>query len=412
MRKFGNNTIAIMLAGAAVIAAGGCNMGPEALPADRGMYNAAVQQSGNEQLLLNMVRLKYREPMTFLQISSISSHRNYSANASGSVTIPEAGMKVFSPSAGTSYSEQPTLTYTTLEGEEFASRILTETDMSTFTLLARGGWSVEHLMRIMVERLGELQNYPTTGAEHKTDTEYERFVELACLWAKLQSRGDLNFMVSPGEPVVVAENIPADDVAADTYLAADESGYSLTKNPDGGYRMTKPGTPSLVVRIKYADKSQADRADELLGASPPRKRFDGGVVEKIELVSSHEATKHRRPGQVPIQLRSYSDMLYYVAQGIQTPPGHVEAGLIKKYKDTRGRVIDRRRLTKDLLDVRYSRSRPAGAFLAVKHRDGWFYIADGDVGSKDAFALLKIIFALQSKAPSGGQPVLTIPVSG
>lgn len=394
-------------------AAAGCSVGPAVLQGNRAAYNAAAQRSANEQLLLNLVRLKYREPMLFLRIGSISSHFNVSANASLSGTWPDASPDSYAAGAGASYSEQPTLTYTTLEGEEFANRILTETDMGTFTLLVRGGWNIEDLMRIMVERIGPLRNYPSESAGPQA-TSYEKFMELVGIWKGLQRGGDLSFLRAPGQTVVVAENIPPEQVDLSAQMAADQKGYSLVRDARGSYRLTRTGPPSLVVRVQYAGKEQADRADALLGIRPQRtKTPDGRIAERIRLVASHEYRREEGGprDEVPIQLRSYSDLLYYVAQGIEVPAAHEGQGLTKVYRDLGGRPVQRRKFTRDLLDVRCSTGRPADAFVAVRYRNHWFYIADSDPASKDAFALLSIVFALQSEEQPA-MPLLTIPVAG
>jgi len=134
----------------------------------------------------------------------------------------------------------------------------------------------------------------------------------------------------------------------------------------------------------------------------------------MELVPTHQisAGTEEVSEALAIQLRSFSDVLYYVAQGIEAPAEHRERGLTKTYTDARGRAVDRRALTADLLDVRCAALRPAGSFVAVRYRGCRYYIDDADPASKDAFALLSIVFALQSKERPGGQPVLTIPVSG
>jgi len=127
----------------------GCSLGPSALRSDRAAYNIAVQRSANEQMLLNLVRLKYRESALFLEIGAISSHFSYSANASFAATLPEGAPNTFAVGTGAGYAEQPTVTYAPLQGEQFASRLLEEINFATFLLLLRGGWDVDVLMRIL-----------------------------------------------------------------------------------------------------------------------------------------------------------------------------------------------------------------------------------------------------------------------
>ena len=49
----------------------GC-LGPRALRHSRVKYNDAIQRSADEQLLLNLVRLRYRDTPSFIELSSLS----------------------------------------------------------------------------------------------------------------------------------------------------------------------------------------------------------------------------------------------------------------------------------------------------------------------------------------------------
>ena len=55
----------------AVTACGG--LGASKVKGERSRYNIAIQGSNDEQLLLNLVRLKYRDTPFFLQVSSVAS---------------------------------------------------------------------------------------------------------------------------------------------------------------------------------------------------------------------------------------------------------------------------------------------------------------------------------------------------
>ena len=64
--------------------AAGCVTGPERIQATRTQYNVVLQQTANEQMLLNLVRLRYHEPVLFLEVSSLTSSFSLGANASAS----------------------------------------------------------------------------------------------------------------------------------------------------------------------------------------------------------------------------------------------------------------------------------------------------------------------------------------
>jgi hypothetical protein len=54
---------------------------------------------------------------------------------------------------------------------------------------------------------------------------------------------------------------------------------------------------------------------------------------------------------------------------------------------------------------------PAGPFAAVHYRDTWYWIDDGDLGSKGIFTFLMMFFSLAETGVTPQQPVLTIPVN-
>lgn len=59
---------------AAALAATGCRapLGPKTIPPARLNYNEAISRSWDEQLLLNLVRLRYRDNPLFVDVTSVS----------------------------------------------------------------------------------------------------------------------------------------------------------------------------------------------------------------------------------------------------------------------------------------------------------------------------------------------------
>src|SRR5215470_3541507 len=87
--------VSMMLAGLS-----GC-VGPVLLKGSRPEYNKAVQQTDIKELLLNLIRLRYGEPVQFLLIGSINSTFQYQANAGANITIPEGPpMQVYAAQLG------------------------------------------------------------------------------------------------------------------------------------------------------------------------------------------------------------------------------------------------------------------------------------------------------------------------
>ncbi|MDH3604672.1 MAG: hypothetical protein OEU26_34135 [Candidatus Tectomicrobia bacterium] len=351
--------------------------------------------------------MRYREPVKFLQISSITSNFSYSADLSLGGTVPTDGAKVFDTGVGAAYRETPTITYTPLEGERFVSQFMKETPVAVFILLVRGGWNIGRVMRLTMDRIAGLYNYPEAES-------YLRFIKLAQLWEKLQARGDLTFVKVTDVGYVVAETVPAAEVRLWAHLTADKGGYYLEPRKDGQYRLHKLTGSTVVMELRHANAAEAAEADAALGLKPKRREGpNGSVIQRLMLTDPIDVYKFESEAQdvtrLPIWIRSFFNQLYYASRSIDLPPGTEKSTRI--YRNVKGEAVDQKPFFQNFLTIRSSETRPEDALVSVRYRDFWFYIEDQNRQSKDTFNLLSLIFALQSNVETVS-PVLTIPVGG
>ena len=59
----------------------GCQLGPKTLEHTHMHYNNAVQTTGSEEMLLNLVRMKYRDPIEFVRIPSITGQHTFNSDS-------------------------------------------------------------------------------------------------------------------------------------------------------------------------------------------------------------------------------------------------------------------------------------------------------------------------------------------
>jgi hypothetical protein len=399
----------------AVLALAGCSLGPTALKSGRTTYNVALQRSANEQILLNLVRLKYREPTSFIEIGSISASSSFSLGATVSNIQPNSGNQSATAAGSAGYSETPTITYSPLQGEQFAKRLMSELDIKTFLLLLRAGWNPSRLMRLTVEHLGELDNDPTLKPlAGEQETAYTRFVKFTKLLTDLHMKGALHFGLGPGKAVRIGEAVQKEGLKPAEIIAANKDGYDLLPHKEGAVEIVKAGPPSLVIEANPSEAERAELSDYLKFSAERRPQH---VAESQSVLFYLDKGPMEEPVEVPLQLRSYHVVLYYLAQGIEAPAADIEKGYVKTHwrgpNESAGITWeDWRKATVDLLDVRCSLLPPRGAFVSVEYRGYWFYIGDSDIKSKDTFALLYLIFALEAGEVPSMLPILTIPVSG
>ena len=118
----------------------------------------------------------------------------------------------------------------------------------------------------------------------------------------------------------------------------------------------------------------------------------------------------RQPDYVGIRCRSLLGIMFFLSQAVEVPPDHVAAGLVTVTKAKDGRPFDWRLLTDRVLRVHSQKTEPSNAFVAVRDRGWWFWVAEDDPDSKATFALLDILYSLQQATGRGKMPVLTLPV--
>lgn len=360
-----SRTVAALSLVAALLA--GCNtVGPRAVRTARGDYNHAIVDTWNEQLLLNLVRLRYRDTPFFLEVTGVSTQYIFDGSVSAGGVFGDPDLDA-TAGLGIGYSERPTVTYTPLTGEKFVKQLLSPIPLETLFLLPQAGWSVERVLRCCVQSLNGIPNAPSAaGPTPDYEPRFEDFHRLAAALRRLQVAGQLVFGVRG-------------DAAA----------------------------PEYVVRIGGGGDGDADVASE---ARELRRRL--GLPAGRGEVRLRPATLDPRPGELALGARSLMGVMYYFSQAVEPPERHAAAGLVTVTRDAAGAPFDWRAVTGDLLRVRSAAERPAAAFVAVRYRGAWFYIADDDLGSKSSFGLLTQLFSLQAGDSRALLPVLTLPVGG
>jgi hypothetical protein len=142
-----------------LLLAGGC-AGPYVLRHSRPKYAEAVQVTRNEQLLLNLVRLRYRDTPSFLELTSLATQFSFDETfgITGSIKENSSNFNVLGLNAGLDVSERPTASYTPLQGADFVTKLISPIEEETIVLLTRSGWKGERVFRIAVQSLNGLAN--------------------------------------------------------------------------------------------------------------------------------------------------------------------------------------------------------------------------------------------------------------
>lgn len=377
-----------------------CVGGPAMVERSRGRYNEALRRTGDEQLLLNLVRLRYRDNPQFLELQSIATQFSFAAGFAADANFNE-DVTYADGSAGArfGYVEEPTVSYTPLAGQDFAQRMLSPLDLETLTLVASSAWSVERVLRVCVQSLNGVGNARTAaGPTPSQAPAYADFVEAAKLLRTLQKRGELAF----GYEAASSDVTPPLSEGSFDVVAALQAGYGIEAR---GARMS---LTKGVQQLKMLVPDVADASDEmrrlrtLLRLSP--------TSPKYTLYEGRDAVRRADLDSIQLETRSSLGALYFLSHGIDIPEAHVEAGHVTRTVARTGEPFDWGPVLGGIFHVRSSYLRPSDAAVAVPYRGYWYYLPDDDLTTKTTFSMVAQLVALQSGEVEGSAPVLTLSV--
>ncbi|MCB1036809.1 MAG: hypothetical protein KDD47_23490 [Acidobacteria bacterium] len=337
--------------------------GPATVPVSRLAYNQAVARSWDEQLLLNLVRMRYRDTPLFVDVGSITTQ--FAVTGEVALSLGATGGDSSGTSAGAglglTYEERPTVTYTPLKGAEFLERLLAPITPATLVLLSQSGWSIERLFICCVQEINGLRNaVSAAGPTPDYVPNYEAFHRMAFQLRALQ-RAEL-LRVEPDDSGNLIFEIPTD------------------------------APPPLA--------EAAEEARSLLGVA-------AGASE-LRTVPSR---RKRKQDELAITGRSLLAVLFFLSQAVDVPPEHEAAGLVTVTRNADGSPFDWDKVTDRLLEIHTSERPPERAAVTIPYRGYYFWVADDDLTSKSTLNLVSFLFALKAGSQEGKEPLLTLGVN-
>ncbi len=362
------------------LAISGCQstFGPVALEQTHPAYNKSISETLSEQMLINLVRLRYRDQPSFLEISSVtvSPRISTSANFDTSIDLGSGG-NVIQPGVGIEYSQSPTISYTPLRGEDFLKSVLSSISLEAILVMTQSGWSIERVFGMTIERMNDLFNAPSASGPTPTlePKHHENFARALEIFRHLQREGVME----------IGPNIQVN------------SGDHVNNKPElimQFYPENRPGDGDL--------ESETIELQSLLGTT---------ATDHKVIISSDFLNKH--PNVISLRVRSIMGVLFYLSQNIKVPDKHKEAGLVTVTKTKEGDEFNWSNTPAGKHFIVYSsKERPENAYISVPHRGYWFYIADNDLQTKSSFFLIQQLFSLQAGQSEAKGPTLTLPVGG
>jgi hypothetical protein len=333
--------------------AGCLNVGPNTIVQDRFKYNQAIRDSWEEQMLTNMVAIRYGESPVFLNVSSVIAQYGLETTArlGAGVNSSFIGDDTIQGNAGAVWSERPTITYTPVEGHDFAVNLLTPIQPSEVFALIEAGWNAERSLRLLLKTINGISAYDPVARTPNGD-----------FFAILDAFKDLQ----------------------------DEEALGIRRET------SEERTRTFLYLRDVATNRRIENALDVF----EQKLGLAREGEDVEVVFG----PYFKDGQtIAMQTMSIMDILTESSAYILVPEVHVAEGRTRA-----NRITGEDGSSRPLLRVLSAKKKPEDALVSVRSRDHWYYIDDRDIDSKKAFSFLMIIMQLTSAQQENKGPAVTI----
>ena len=397
---------------AVLLLASGCALGPKSIRFERSKYNEALAQTNREEVLLNLVRLRYRDSIGLLSIASVATQRTWEQEftATGDVGRDlEHWLELF---GRVDWSERPTVSYAPASPEAVKG-LLNPLTTETLLVLANTGTLAQNVMRLTVKRMNNVENaVSASGPIPETPPEFEEFDLLMRHARALVARGQLQVgRVVQFKPV--SDPIARDSIKTTDFRDAFEKDYVYqpTEDPTKVVLMNKEEVTVLRLSPQAVDLPEGQEVVRVLRLKPGGTHYEMKPVLERQLLPELAAGQGHT--EIVIGIRSLLEIMYFLSTGVEVPEDHVASGVATITCDETGRAFDWQRVLDGTFQVKVSKLPPHNAAVSVKYRGHWFYIDDRDYRSKTTFLTLQKVFALQTRLGGGESlPVFTIPIGG
>jgi hypothetical protein len=397
----------------ACFTASGC-LGPAAVKQTRLRYNEVYRSTNDEQLLMNIVRLRYADSPVFIDLTNITSQ--FEVAGQGSYNGGYGNQNPGPTSLGfgqLGMRDTPTLSYHPREGRDIAKALLTPLASDLF-IVVNAGATAEQLLLLTINDINDVPNAPraTTMAPRVPDDNFA-FRQALELFGELQQRDAIELSFGTTEESDAASDpIPTNQLEGRDLLNAAKDGYVYRTARGQRDRMTllkRDRGLVLKVRPAYVHSPEMEALARAFHLTPGLHWYR---------IKSELAEEANDPEPLPVKdtiylnMRSVLQVLAFLSKGVCIPEEHVRNGVAPITPGPDGRPYDWTRVTSGHFFVSAQKHRPRDAEVAVHYRGYWFFIARNDVNSRAILAIVEILFDLQESADKTPGPLLTLPLGG
>ncbi len=397
--------------------AGCSSFGPRSLQQSRLEYNEAIKSTTEEQLLLNIVRLRYTDTPSSLAVSAIAAQFERTQSLGLTPFFAASGADInqsftaILPQALVQQADRPTFSLTPLDDQEFTRKLFTPIPLDGVVYLAKTTWPISTVFRLYLENLNWVPNAQTASGPTPADApEFSNFRRGVEALQVLQNKGHLVFGIderieTSGSP------LPMGSVKAGDIIEAAKNGFEYRRDANGKTWSLTRKVQQPVVRIspEAIGSTELRLASQVFKLKPGLDKYD---ISQETLSPFPVTYPAGGVGVFDLETRSMLQAMYFISHGVDVPPEHLKQGLAPQTLDKSGKPFDWEQITGGLFKVHYQGGgdRPAHARVAIPYRGYWFYIDESDQDTKATFSLLVELSRLELNTKAGPGPMLTLPV--
>jgi hypothetical protein len=339
----------------------GCaHIGPKTVAVDRFDYSAAIADSWKQQTLLNIVKLRYMDLPVFMDVASVVSGYSLQTgvNVSGTLSSEKAIQGDFANIGGQAiYTDRPTITYVPMTGDKFLRGLVTPIDPKNVFFLLQSGYAADFILGMAVESLNGVRNRSAAGgAVREADPEFIRALDLL---REVQTAGAFGMRVEEDK-------------------AKGSTGVVFFRRDDVSTEIAEKGA-----EIRRLLKLAPDQQKFTLAYSPVR-----GTENELAVTS-----------------RSMLQIMQAFASYLDVPEAHLKDQSAWPSLENATTPESRQQRVR----IHSGKEKPANSFAAVRYRDYWFWVENGDRQTKRALSVVMFFFTLAEGGSPEKLPLITIP---
>jgi hypothetical protein len=330
--------------------------GPELFERDQINYASSLASAEKRQLLLNIVRLRYGDIPSFVQVKQIvAGYERRIVGSAGSVLDSNLDfVDDFAVRGEGSIADRPTATMEPLQGADYARFLLRPLPAEELMALVATDANIATAFGLVVARINNIPNAQVIDTVDRASTNFHRIVRVL---QSLRNEGLLQIEFEPGNE----------------------------------------GEQELIY-LSLPIESRDERARlliNLLGVNPALERYE--VVLRVT---------PRHSGEIAIWTRSFMQILSSIAASsiLETDAEPGQTSLPSVFG--RGAATDFKIETRSEFQPP-----PFTTFVRVNHEGRWFWIGKDDNATKRTFSMLLLLTKILERGDSGEGPVLTIPAN-